>query len=481
MESPTKTKETSVYVGVHTPKHKEIIDNDTTKPIDDDDDPDLKFSFMSLYRFAQPGDWVWMGIGLIMSIVAGVAFPFMAIIFGDALNSFAPYDQSAINTSAIDFLILAIVLLVTGYGSYAAFAIAAERQMKALRREVLKHIMYQEMGWYDKRDASELASRISGDTVKIKDGMGQKLGEALRFTFQFIGGYIIGFYKGWNVALAMCAVMPVMAISLTWLIKRLRESTERSQQVYASAGAVAEETIGAMRTIASLNGEPRAIKRYDEKVLNAEAENLALAKTVSLALGFFIMSMWFTYTIGLWYGGYLVSNQNGAVHSIGSVFSAFYGVLTGTMSLAQISPNISAVASAKGAAFALFKILARPSKIDAANLDGEVPESCEGHIQVNNLVFSYPTRPEEIVLRGYSLTIETGQTVALVGSSGSGKSTLVALLERFYEPTSGQILLDGRDITRLQLKWLRSQIGLVSQEPVLFATTILENIAAGGD
>ncbi|OQS04632.1 ATP-binding Cassette (ABC) Superfamily, partial [Thraustotheca clavata] len=433
------------YAMVQTPKGEKGVSMDVKQQKEEEDDDNLNFSFLSLYRYGNKWDAVLIGVGILMSIINGGTFPFMAILFGDALNNFSTNDQSAINQTALDFFILSLVLLASGYGSYACFAISAERQMKALRREVLKHIMYQEMGWYDQRDASELASRISGDTVKIKEGMGEKLGEAFRFIFQFLVGYGIGFYKGWNLALAMCAVMPMMAISLTWLIKRLRESTARSQQVYAAAGAVAEETIGAMRTVASLNGEPKAIKKYDENVHKAEAETLNLAKFVSFSIGWFFMSMWLTYAIGLWYGGYLVKDQNGAVHSPGSVFSAFYGILMGTMSLAQISPNISAVASAKGAAFALFKILARPSKIDASNLDGEVPTHCDGKIEAKDLIFSYPSRPEDVVLRGYSLTIEKGHTVALVGSSGSGKSTLVALLERFYEPTSGQILLDGRD------------------------------------
>ncbi|OQS03162.1 ATP-binding Cassette (ABC) Superfamily, partial [Thraustotheca clavata] len=415
----------------------------------------VQYSFMSLYRYADKKDAGLMILGLIMSIVNGIAFPFMAILFGNALNNFAPYDQDAINTTALEFFILAIVLFISGYGSYTCFAITAERQMRAFRREVLRHIMYQEIGWYDQRDASELASTIAGDTVKIKEGMAEKLGEALRFICQFFSGYAIGFSHGWNISLAMCAVMPFMAMAMTFLIKRLRDSTARSQKVYSAAGAVAEETIGAIRTVASLNGEAKAMKKYDENVQKAEVETLGLAKFVAFSIGWFFMCMWLTYAIGLWFGGYLLSTQNGAVNTPGAVFSAFYGILLGTMSLAQISPNISAVASAKGAAAGLFKILSRPSKINAAALEGDVPMRCDGRIELKDIIFTYPSRPEDVILRGFSVIFDKGETIALVGSSGSGKSTLVALLERFYEPTSGQILLDGRDITKLQIKWLR--------------------------
>ncbi|KAH9101252.1 hypothetical protein LEN26_015804 [Aphanomyces euteiches] len=481
----SKTGEDDNYKAIATPKDDTVVQVDVSKPSkskNDSSDIDHEFSFMSMYRYADKQDTVLILLGLVLSAANGAAFPLMAIMFGDSINAFvAPVDLHKVNSTSLNFLMLAVGLFVAGYGSYACFAIAAERQMKKLRSECLKHIMYQEMGWYDQRDASELASRISGDTVKIKEGMGEKLGEALRFICQFIAGYIIGFSRGWNLSLVMACVMPLMAISLTFLIKRLRDSTARSQRVYAAAGAVAEENIGAIRTVASLNGEERAVEKYAVNVANAEKETIGVSKFVAFALGWFFMFMWLTYAIGLWYGGWLVSKQSSAVSDPGTVFSAFYGILMGTMSLAQISPNINAVASAKGAATALFKILARKSEIDASDLSGEIPANCEGNIEARDLHFTYPTRPEDPILRGYSLTIKKGETVAFVGASGSGKSTLVALLERFYQPTSGAIYLDGRDISKLQIKWLRSQIGLVSQEPVLFATTVFENIAAGGN
>ncbi|CAK4760495.1 unnamed protein product [Aphanomyces euteiches] len=236
-----------------------------------------------------------------------------------------------------------------------------------------------------------------------------------------------------------------------------------------------------MRTVASLNGEGRALAKYAQSIAKVETETIGGSKFVAFAQSWFTTSIWLTYVIGLWYGSWLVSKQNHAVSDPGTVFSAFYGILMGTTSLAQVTPRLNAVASAKGAATAVFNILARKSEIDASNLSGEVPATCEGNIEVRDVYFAYPSRLEDPILRGYSLTIHKGETVAFVGASGSGKSTLVALLERFYQPTSGAIYLDGRDISTLQIKWLRSQIGLVSQEPVLFATTIFENIAAGGD
>ena len=199
---------------------------------------------------------------------------------------------------------------------------------------------------------------------------------------------------------------------------------------------------------------------------------------MSVVFGMFLGSIWVMYAAGLWYGGKKVAD---AEASPGQVFSAFFGILLGTISLAQISPNIGAVAEARGAAGGLYQILDRPSAVDASKDDGIVPVDCKGEIEALHVHFTYPSRPDAPILNDYNVKIASGQTVAFVGASGGGKSTLIALLERFYAPQSGQILLDGRDISTLQVRWLRSQIGLVSQEPVLFATSIFDNIAAGGD
>ncbi|TMW55304.1 hypothetical protein Poli38472_013195 [Pythium oligandrum] len=441
--------------------------------------PPKSFAFRSLYRYAKPFDKLLLAVGILMATFNGALFPMMAIVFGNVLTGFAttPVDIDAVNRAALDYFLIAIGLFFSDYLAYITFYYTAERQMKALRGEALKHMLYLDIAWYDTHDALQLSSRLTGDTIKIKEGMGQKLGDLFRFTTQFFVGFIIGFARGWDITLVMAAIMPFMAMSMTWLIKTMRAKSEWAQKVYAEAGAVAEETLGQIRTVASLNAERRALVKYNEKTLVAEKENIQLAKYVSIVFAVFLGSIWVMYSVGLWYGGHRVSQDK---TTPAHVFQAFFGVLMGSASLAQISPNLTSVAQATGSAQALFKILDTASAIDASKDDGVIPETCEGAIEVVDVNFTYPTRPEAPVLKDYNLKIEAGQTVAFVGSSGGGKSTLVSLLERFYDPTSGQIFLDGRDIKDINVRWLRQQIGIVQQEPVLFQTTIYENIAAGG-
>ncbi|RLN92875.1 hypothetical protein BBJ28_00025509, partial [Nothophytophthora sp. Chile5] len=490
------------YVEVSTPRSSDLRDQTvvsakalTTKQASNDEESgdesegqalettgDSSMAFSDLYRYTTSLDKALLTVGVVMASLNGALFPLMAIVFGDAINAFTQtdggVDRGAINSAALDYFFIAIALFATDYVAFVAFAYTAERQMRALRDEALRHMLYLDIEWYDSSDPLQLSSRLTGDTVKIKDGMSQKLGESFKYICQFFVGYAIGFARGWDMSLTMACVMPFMVVSLFYLMTVMRKVAAHSQQMYAEAGAVAEETLGSIRTVSSLNGEKLAIAKYNERSLLAEKSSIQAAKLSSTVFGLFMGSIWLMYAAGLWYGGAKVAH---AKASPIEVFQAFFGVLMGTLSLAQIMPNISAIAEAKGAAAGIYRILDTKSTIDASKDDGIVPDCCVGRVEVVNLDFMYPSRPDTRVLKNYSVTIESGQTVAFVGESGGGKSTLIALLERFYDPSSGSILLDGQDIKTLNVKWLRSQIGLVSQEPVLFATSIFENIAAGGE
>ncbi|GAB9476610.1 Multidrug resistance protein abc superfamily, partial [Globisporangium polare] len=227
---------------------------------------DVGLPFSQLYRYATPMDKVLLALGITMAGINGALFPCMALVFGKAITAFGqvdkPVDRDAVNSAALDYFLIAIGLFLTDYIAYVMFAHTAERQMKALRDEALKHMLHMDISWYDSTDALQLSSRLTGDTIKIKDGMGQKLGESFKYMCQFFTGYIIGFSRGWDMSLVMACVTPVMTLSLGYLLKLMRSRAILSQKMYAQAGAVAEETLGSIRTVASLNGEKRAIDKY---------------------------------------------------------------------------------------------------------------------------------------------------------------------------------------------------------------------------
>lgn len=160
------------------------------------------------------------------------------------------------------------------------------------------------------------------------------------------------------------------------------------------------------------------------------------------------------------------------------IFFFFFSIFS---SLGQASPPITALAAGQAAAFKMFETINRKPAIDAYDKRGKILRDIHGDIELKEVSFFYPTRPREQVLDAFSLFIPKGTTAALVGQSGSGKSTVVCLIERFYDPITGAILIDGVDLREFQLKWIRSKIGLVSQEPVLFTASIKDNIAYGKD
>jgi ATP-binding cassette subfamily B (MDR/TAP) protein 1 len=439
------------------------------------------FSFLDLYRFATLADRALLLVGVFMAAINGALFPCIALVFGEAIAAFAQtnggVDREALNKASLHYFLIAIGLFVTDYLAYLLFSLSAERQMKALRAHALQHMLYMDISWYDLHDPLQLSSRITGDTVKIKDGMGQKLGDFAKYICQFVAGYVIGFARGWDITLVMMCVMPVMTWSMTYVVRSWQTRAAYAQQMYAEAGAVAEETLSSIRTVSSLTAEHRAIDKYNERTLEVEQGNIAQGRVFAMVMGVFRGCSWLIYAAGLWYGGYQVYNANVTPQQL---FQSLMAIVMGSRSLSFISPNLTAVMDAKGAASALYELLDTQSQIDASQEDrGIVPESCSGRIEAINVDFAYPSRLDAPILRNYCVTIEPGQTVAFVGASGGGKSTIISLLERFYDPTSGSMQLDGRDLRTLNIKWLRSQIGLVSQEPVLFAATIADNIMAG--
>jgi ATP-binding cassette subfamily B (MDR/TAP) protein 1 len=192
--------------------------------------------------------------------------------------------------------------------------------------------------------------------------------------------------------------------------------------------------------------------------------------------GFLFFCIYCNYALAFWQGSRFVASGS---TNVGSIVSVLLCMIIGAFSLGQIGPNVQSVTSGVTAASKIFATIDRKSVIDSSSEEGEILESFNGDIELNDVKFIYPSRPDVTVLENMNLKIPAGNTVALVGASGSGKSTIIGLVERFYQPISGTLTLDGHDITKLNTKWLRQQISLVSQEPTLFGCSVYENVAHG--
>jgi len=195
-----------------------------------------------------------------------------------------------------------------------------------------------------------------------------------------------------------------------------------------------------------------------------------------MGVGVFLTVMFGTYGLSFWYGSKLI--YNGEMEA-GDVTTVFFAIIMGAMSIGQLAPILSNFATARGSAVHVFDIIDRKSEIDSMEDEGVQLSELKGKIQIQEVKFTYPSRPEAQVLKGINLDIHEGETIALVGASGCAKSTIISLIQRFYDAEKGNILIDGRNVKEYSIPWLRSRIGVVSQEPVLFAKSIYENIALG--
>eukprot|EP00179_Madagascaria_erythrocladioides_P007017 CAMPEP_0198307156 /NCGR_PEP_ID=MMETSP1450-20131203/69_1 /TAXON_ID=753684 ORGANISM="Madagascaria erythrocladiodes, Strain CCMP3234" /NCGR_SAMPLE_ID=MMETSP1450 /ASSEMBLY_ACC=CAM_ASM_001115 /LENGTH=1259 /DNA_ID=CAMNT_0044009719 /DNA_START=76 /DNA_END=3852 /DNA_ORIENTATION=- len=457
----------------------------------DDVDPDAPpapppATLREVFQFADRVDHALMIFGTLNAVAHGVLLPLFTIIFGDIINSFGARDvltpeegQQLLDDvfdSAKWFMILGAIAFITGIFQVACWMMAAQRQGKRIRTLYIKAALTQEMNFYDTQDTGELTARVAGDVDLIQSGIGDKVGTFIMFTTTFIAGIAIGFAYGWKLTLVIIAAVPGLIVSGAIFAKVTATAVTGGQAAYAKAGGVADEQLSLIRTVAAFGGEDEAATKYDRELKEAFNFGVWKARMTGLGMGMTMFVIFCTYALGFWYGNRLV--RNGEMGP-GDVLTVFFSVVLGAMSIGQGAPAMNALTVARGAAPRIFEVIHRESEIDPLSTEGEVLDSVTGTIELKNLDFTYAAREDRLVLERMNLVVEPGKTLALVGASGCGKSTTIQMVERFYDPRAGSITLDGVDLADLNLPWLRSQIGFVSQMPTLFATSIKENIAYG--
>uniref|UniRef100_A0A7M4F011 ATP-binding cassette sub-family B member 5 n=1 Tax=Crocodylus porosus TaxID=8502 RepID=A0A7M4F011_CROPO len=448
------------------------------------------FFFHFQFRYSDWLDKLLMGLGTVMAILHGISLPLMMIVFGDMTDTahfpshpcchlcLPPVTACRLEQEihAYYYSGLGAGVLLAAYMQVAFWTVAAGRQIKKIRQQFFHAIMRQEIGWFDVNDVGELNTRLIDDVSKINEGIGDKIAMLFQAEAMFLTGFIVGFLKGWKLTLVILAVSPVMALSAAIWAKILSAFTDKELTAYAKAGAVAEEVLGAIRTVIAFGGQKKEIERYHKNLEDAKRIGIKKSITASISMGIAFLLIYASYALAFWYGTTLILSED---YTIGNVLTVFFAILLGAFGIGQTAPSIEAFATARGAAYAIFKIIDNEPEINSFSEAGYRPDNIRGNLEFHNVYFNYPSRPDVKVLKGLNLKVNCGQTVALVGSSGCGKSTTVQLIQRFYDPEEGKITLDGQDIKTLNTRYLREIIGVVNQEPALFATTIAENIRYG--
>ncbi|KAJ7014896.1 hypothetical protein NC653_004253 [Populus alba x Populus x berolinensis] len=304
----------------------------------------------------------------------------------------------------------------------------AERQSFIMRMEYLKSVLRQQVGFFDTQEAGsstthQVVSTISNDANSIQVAICDKIPNCLAYMSTFVFCLVTSYMLSWKLALAALPLTLMFIIPGLVFGKFMVDVIMKMVESYEVAGGIAEQAVSSIRTA--------------------------------------------------WLGTYLVTEKGG------SIFVAGINIIIGGLSVLGALPNLTSITEAMAASTRIFQMIDRTPSIDSDDKKGKALSFIRGEIQFQDIYFNYPSRLDTPILQGLNLTIPAGKTVGLVGGSGSGKSTVISLLQRFYDPDEGQILLDGHKVNMLQLKWWRSQMGLVNQEPVLFATSIKENILFG--
>uniref|UniRef100_A0A8C9TAZ3 ATP-binding cassette sub-family B member 5 n=1 Tax=Scleropages formosus TaxID=113540 RepID=A0A8C9TAZ3_SCLFO len=464
------------------------------------EEPAKAVGFFQLFRYATCLEVFMMVVGLLCAAAHGVALPLMCVVFGQMTDSFVASGQqlnitgnltsansaecvpipgvdiqAMMTQHAYYFVGIGAAVLVLATFQVMMFFLTATKQTKRIREKYFHAILHQQMEWFDTHQIGVLITRLTDDINTINDGLGDKICIFTQFFCTFITGFVIGFVKGWKLTLVILSVSPLLAGSAAVWSKVLAALTSKELTAYAKAGAVAEEILVAIRTVVAFNGQKKAVEKYKINLEEAKRFGVKKSVTTNVSMGFTQFVIFGTYALAFWYGTKL-SVDEPENYSIGRVITVFFCVMIGAFSLGQGAPNLESVAKARGAAYEIFNTIDMPRPIDSSSTEGYKPDSVKGDIEFKNVHFSYPSRKE---IKGVNLMIPNGKTIALVGASGCGKSTTIQLLQRFYDPDAGEITLDGHDIRTLNVKWLREHIGIVSQEPILFGTTIAENIRYG--
>uniref|UniRef100_A0A8D2LUR4 ABC-type xenobiotic transporter n=1 Tax=Varanus komodoensis TaxID=61221 RepID=A0A8D2LUR4_VARKO len=381
-----------------------------------------------------------------------------------------------LNRHASYYVGLGFGVMLCSFIEIWAFVTSSARQTTRIRKKFFFSVLHQEMGWFDTIQTGTLNTRLTDDINTIHEGIGIKIGIIIEVFSTFVSGIIIAFAYGWKLTLVTLCIAPLLVASGFVWSYLLAVLTTKELLAYAKAGAVAEEVLSAIRTVVAFNGQAKAMSRYDSNLEEARTVGMkkTIAKNITMGISKFVVLS--GYALGFWYGTKLsVDEKNN--YSIGVILIVLVDVFLGSLMFAQIFPNVENVSNARGAAYEVFKVIKKPCQLDSSSGEGFKPDKLRGEIEFKNISFSYPSRPD--VLKGLNLKIQPGKTIAVVGSSGCGKSTTIQLLQRFYDPVEGQVTIDGHDIRTLNIKWLRENIGIVSQEPVLFGTTIAGNIRYG--
>jgi len=415
-----------------------------------------------------------LAVGTVCLFVAGTAMLIYPQAIRLIIDGAVEQGMAAVNRAA---LLMAGVFVIQGFavaGRYYLFTTAGERIVARLREQLYRSIIGQEIAFFDRRRTGELISRLSSDTTVIQNTASVNLSMGLRAMVMAFGGLVLLAVTSFKLTVVMLIIVPPIAIGSVILGRRISKLSKQAQDALAVASEVAEETIAGVRTVQSFARETAESERYATAVWNSYTVARRRITVMAVFVGGMVMIGYCAIGAVLWFGGRQVVIGR---MSIGELTQFTIYTMIVAFALSTLADLWSDFMRAGGASQRVFELIDREAAIAVGV--GDRPDRVDGRVELRGVSFAYPSRPDVKVLDMVDLVLEPGTVTALVGPSGAGKTTISVLIPRLYDPVGGAVLIDGRDVRSLDLEWLRTKIGVVAQEPLLFSTSIESNIRYG--
>ncbi|ULT81131.1 hypothetical protein L3Y34_011190 [Caenorhabditis briggsae] len=437
-------------------------------------------------------------LGTISAVCTGLCQPFLSYTFGEVSHVFVRIT-SAVNNRTLDpseldeayevfhnemnqvvlyFALVGCAFAMFGFFQFSLFKYVGDNTTYRVRRKYISRLLQKDAQYFDTVSTGYLSTVLNDNLERFREAFNEKIAFIICFSTDFVIGTTLAFYTDWK--LASYGSIFALGIAFSGFINSasMMGSTVKQNTHYANAGAIAFQALSSFKTVISLNGQAQELERYSKELKAGEkygARRAFFLATSRSVTHFFCNAL---NGIILYVGADLIYNKT---MDQAVIVTLFHYMLFSAFSLGEAFPHISYLSNAISSASPIFAVLISKDDIieNHQNDTERDSERIEGDIQFDNVKFSYPTRPEAQALKGVTFNVKKGECVALVGASGSGKSTIVQLLLHYYNIESGNILIDDVDLNKINLKKLRGNIGVVSQEPVLFNTTIEENIRFG--
>jgi ABC-type multidrug transport system fused ATPase/permease subunit len=428
-----------------------------------------------LFRFIGPQKYTFIaGMAfLVLSSLTTLVFP---MLIGDLLDSATNGSLEKINQLGSILILVFLVNAVFSYFRVYLFAVVTQKTLALLRQTTYNHLIKLPMSFFSSRRVGELNSRISADIALLQETFTTTLAQFVRQVITIVGGIALLTIISPRLTVFMLALIPVAAIVARIFGTFIRKLSKKAQTIVAESNTIVEETLQAIASVKAFANEAYEIFRYRKKTDEVIKVSLKGARWRGLFVSFIMFALFGSIIGVIWYGVYLINQGEGL--STGDLLKfVLYSVFIGG-SISGVADLYSDIQKSIGATENLLDILdetTEPLSTDNAGKPGFI----SGEVSFQHVSFSYPSRKDVIVLKDITFDAARGEQVALVGPSGAGKSTISALLLRFYDPSGGTILIDGKDAREYDLTGLRSNMAIVPQEVLLFGGSIRDNIEYG--